>query len=152
MEVHFYQLQSSPLARVVHDLSARCLQNGWKVNVVAPSSAKVLDDQLWSFDEESFFPHCRDTDSRASDQNVVVSAVPSHANNATALVLTGMSTPEPATLTHYERVSVLFDGRNNDELQNARSGWKSVTSAGVTAKYWSQENGSWEMKASNDAK
>ena len=152
MEVHFYQLQSSPLARVIYDLSQRCLQNGWRVNVVAPSSVDQVDDLLWSFDESGFFPHAKESDPRAARQDVLISSAPIKANNPKALILTGMSEVAPDALSEFERVSVLFDGRNPDELQNARHGWKTLTGAGLTAKYWSQEEGPWKMKASSDAK
>ena len=33
-------------------------------------------------------------------------------------------------------------------VEIARAKWKSVSDAGVTAQYWSQESGNWQKKAS----
>lgn len=152
MEVHFYQLQHSPLAKVLFDLSQRCLQNGWRVNIVAPSAAQRIDDMLWSFDDAGFFPHATDQVKRAKDQPVLISEEESKANDPSALIVTGMGSIEKSAVGDYARVSLVFDGRNPDELQNARALWKTLTGAGIAAKFWSQEDGPWAMKAANDAK
>ncbi|MEO1562476.1 MAG: DNA polymerase III subunit chi [Pseudomonadota bacterium] len=151
MEVHFYQLQSSPLPRVVADLSARCLEQGWRVNVVAPAASGQLDDALWAFDDQSFLPHGTDKYDRAASQPVLISEEQVSANTPEALILTGLAPVEPASLDDYKRVSILFEGSDPGQLSLARQSWKAIVAAGAKAKYWSQETGKWEMKASSDA-
>ncbi|MEO0343685.1 MAG: DNA polymerase III subunit chi [Pseudomonadota bacterium] len=151
MEVHFYQLQNSALAKVTHDLAARCLQHGWQVNVVAPNAVDQMDGALWAVEECGFFPHGVAGAPYADQQTVLISNAPDHSNNPDALILTGLSELKTEDLNGYQRVSVVFDGNNLDELQNARSIWKNLVGGDTIAKYWSQENGSWKMKASSDA-
>ena len=151
MEVHFYQLQSFPLPRVVADLSARCLEQGWRVNVVAPAASRQLDDALWSFDDQSFLPHGIDKQDRAASQPILISEEQVSTNAPAALILTGLAPVDPAALDDYQRVSVLFEGSDPDQLSHARQSWKAVVAAAAKAKYWSQETGKWEMKASSDA-
>ena len=47
----------------------------------------------------------------------------------------------------FDRVCVLFDGNDEVALNHARGQWKSLTQAGVSAQYWSEESGRWEKKA-----
>jgi DNA polymerase IIIc chi subunit len=42
---------------------------------------------------------------------------------------------------------ILFDGHDPGAVQAAREQWKTLTGAGLAAKYWSEESGRWEMKA-----
>ncbi|MEM9715807.1 MAG: DNA polymerase III subunit chi, partial [Pseudomonadota bacterium] len=107
---------------------------------------------LWRFDEAGFFPHGTEDQPRQTDQQVLISKQPSTVNDPSALIFTCGSHVSASGLDAYQRVSILFDGRNPDELTQARSTWKELTQAGLTAKYWSQETGKWEMKASSDAR
>ncbi|MEM9211886.1 MAG: DNA polymerase III subunit chi [Pseudomonadota bacterium] len=150
MEVHFYQLWSSPLPRVIYDLSTRCLDHGWRVNIVAPKQVAAIDTALWTFDDMVFFPHGTESDDRASEQTVVLSDEPTQVNQAQALILAGMADISSKTVAGFERVCVIFSGQNPDELGNARTGWKQITGDGHIAKYWSQESGAWDLKASSD--
>ena len=52
-----------------------------------------------------------------------------------------------AEVTSLERVCVLFDGNDDVALQTARAQWKSLTDAGCSAQYWSEESGRWDKKA-----
>jgi DNA polymerase-3 subunit chi len=36
-------------------------------------------------------------------------------------------------------------------MQNARAQWKSLTEAGIAAKYWSQAQGNWALQAEKEA-
>ena len=47
----------------------------------------------------------------------------------------------------YERVMLLFDGRNEAELDAARGQWSRLKGAGFALAYWQQdEAGRWEQK------
>mgnify|MGYP001828694290 CR=1 FL=1 len=55
-----------------------------------------------------------------------------------------------ATLARGFRVTTnttLFDGADPEAVAAARSDWKSVTAAGLSATYWAQEDGRWVRKA-----
>jgi DNA polymerase-3 subunit chi len=51
-----------------------------------------------------------------------------------------------------KRVCILFQDDNGLDLQKARAQWKSLTEAGIAAKYWSQAQGSWELQAEKAAR
>ena len=46
-----------------------------------------------------------------------------------------------------ERACLIFDGHDDQALTQARDLWKSLTGAGCSAQYWSEESGKWELKA-----
>jgi DNA polymerase-3 subunit chi len=46
-----------------------------------------------------------------------------------------------------DRVCVLFDGNDPEQLTAARAQWKTLKDAGASAQYWSEESGRWEKKA-----
>lgn len=46
-----------------------------------------------------------------------------------------------------ERVCILFDGNDEQAVQQAREQWKTLTDAGCSAQYWSEESGRWEKRA-----
>ena len=50
-----------------------------------------------------------------------------------------------------KRVCILFQDDNGLHMQTARSQWRSLTEAGIAAKYWSQAQGNWELQAEKAA-
>jgi hypothetical protein len=52
----------------------------------------------------------------------------------------------------HTRVMILFDGHDPGAVETARAQWRTLTKAGAAAKYWSEETGSWKMKAESAAK
>jgi DNA polymerase-3 subunit chi len=48
-------------------------------------------------------------------------------------------------------VCIVFQDDNSADMQTARSQWKSLTKAGLAAKYWSQSSGRWELQAEKPA-
>jgi DNA polymerase-3 subunit chi len=57
----------------------------------------------------------------------------------------------PDEVARLDRVMILFDGHDEGAKQTAREQWRTLTGAGVAAKYWSEESGRWEMKAESAA-
>lgn len=49
----------------------------------------------------------------------------------------------------FTRTCLLFDGNDPGAVETARRDWKAVVAAGLPAKYWAQEHGSWVQKASS---
>jgi DNA polymerase-3 subunit chi len=47
-------------------------------------------------------------------------------------------------------VCILFDGLDGEALSHARGQWKALTDAGCAARYWSEESGKWEEKATKN--
>ncbi len=53
-----------------------------------------------------------------------------------------------ATFSGYERVVIIFDGREEEAVARARAQWKAAKASGCAVTYWQQGvDGRWERKA-----
>ncbi|QUS36885.1 DNA polymerase III subunit chi [Falsirhodobacter algicola] len=143
----FYHLTQSRLEDTAFTLLKRALGAGWRVMVRGDEAVlSVLDDALWTLDEESFLPHGRDGGGH-DDLQPVLLGTGAIGNDANCLMVVGTAGFDPAEAAPLDRLWVLFDGLDNAALAQARDQWRGVVAAGVTAQYWSEESGRWEMKA-----
>ena len=150
-EIWFYHLQSQPFERALPALIEKAVARGWRVIVqtVDDPRLKAIDDLLWAYLPESFLPHGRSTDVGAEDLPVLLTVGAENANAATLRFYVGGAEVDldPAG-TAYERVIVLFDGRNDEELAAARRQWSAQKQRGFTLAYWQQDDhGRWTRQA-----
>ncbi|MCX5493215.1 DNA polymerase III subunit chi [Kaistia dalseonensis] len=147
-DVLFYHLQRQPLEAVLPPLLEKCLERRWRV-VVATGSVErcdALDALLWTYRSESFLPHGTWRDAAAALHPVVLAAQTVNPNRANVRFAVDGAPLGP--VGDFERVVVLFDGNDPDALDQARSAWREVKTAGHAATYWQQsEHGRWEKKA-----
>jgi DNA polymerase-3 subunit chi len=146
-EVWFYQLEQKPLPAALADLLERSAARGWRavVRAAAPAQLEALDVALWTYRAESFLPHGVEGPDSAR-QPILLTAAAVNPNGARALFLVEGAAPE--ALEGYERVCLLFDGREEAALARARAQWKAVKAAGHAASYWQQNaSGGWAKKA-----
>ncbi|MEJ6391663.1 DNA polymerase III subunit chi [Gymnodinialimonas sp. 2305UL16-5] len=147
-EVYFYHLTRAPLEVTLRVLLEKSLGAGWRVAVRGRSDALIgqLDDQLWLRPEDGFLPHGRAGQDHEADQPILLTtgAAP---NGPDCLVSVEGAAIAPDEVTAMTRSMVLFDGHDEAALATAREQWKSLTAAGLAAKYWSEESGKWQMKA-----
>jgi len=147
-EVWFYHLERSSLDQVLPDLLEKTLKRGWKALVRAPDPRRIeqLDGWLWSFREDSFLPHGTAAEPFAEHQPVLLTTLQDNLNQAQALFL--VDGAEPGDLSPYARCIVLFDGRDEAALAQARARWKTFRDEGRPVSYWRQgEERGWEKKA-----
>lgn len=147
--VYFYHLTSSALGQTLSQLLERTLQNNWRVQLRSgeQSALERLDAQLWGGGNPQFLPHGISGGAHDADQPVLLTTDLDNTNGAKALMLVHGAKTTPDEVSKYARVSLVFNGNDETELQAARADWKALTDAGVSAKYWSQASGRWEMKA-----
>lgn len=147
-DVYFYHLQYQPLEKVLPQLLEKCLERGWRCVVQAQSDERVaaLDQQLWTWRDDSFLPHGTDKEPNAAEQPVLLTTSEANANAANVrFFVEGASS---ANLDGYARAIHLFDGNDPDAVDAAREQWKAVQAAGHTVTYWQQdEAGRWQQKA-----
>ena len=147
-EVLFYHLERAPLERVLPDLLEKSLARGWRAVVQAGSEERLeaLDTALWTYGEASFLPHGRAGDGPPERQPVFLTTGESNPNGAAIrFFVDGAS---PGDLSGYERAVFLFDGRNEEAVEQARAEWRSAKDAGHDVTYWQQsDQGRWEKKA-----
>lgn len=146
-ELWFYHLERSELERALPPLLEKCLQRGWRALVRCGSNERMeaLDDSLWTFRDESFLPHAKDSEPNLERQPVVLTTKAANPNGAKALFL--IDGAEPGDLAQYERACLIFDGRDEATLSQARVRWKDAKAAGVEASYWKENaSGRWEKQ------
>lgn len=147
-EVWFYHLERSSLDQVLPELLEKTLQKGWKalVRTREPERLEHLDGWLWSWRDDSFLPHGTADEPLAARQPVLLTTKVENLNGAQALFL--IDGAEAGDLSPYQRCILLFDGRDETALAEARGRWKSFKAEGLPVSYWRQgETRGWEKIA-----
>jgi len=149
-EVWFYQLQRRRLEQVLPNLVERVLQRGWRAVIQAASRERLaaLDDLLWTYAEDSFTPHGGTKEGDAEMQPVWLTLGDDNANGAqTRFLLEGVEAT-PFVDQGYQRLIVLFDGRDEDSLAAARLQWKKLRQINAKLAYWAEtDEGGWQKQA-----
>lgn len=153
-DVHFYHLQQQPLEHALPLLLEKSLRRGWRAVVQAASEErlKALDDVLWTYSDASFLPHATAQEGDADQQPVYLTVGDDNPNGAAIRVFVertdAVAVLDSRSESAYERALVVFDGRDPEELQQARGQWTALKAAGHTVTYWQQaDDGRWEKKA-----
>jgi len=145
---YFYHLTRSPLDRALPMLIERAMAKGWRVAVRTREAARAewLDQRLWQDHEVGFLPHGLVGGPHDGLQPVLLTtgAVPRGVSCLMTVDGADASVEECAAA---ERVCIVFDGNDPSAVETARGQWKGLTQAGVPARYWSEESGSWAMKS-----
>ncbi len=152
MEVWFYHLTRQPLEKALPILLERSLERDWTAVVQMTTQERVaaLDEFLWSYSDEGFLPHGTAADGEAEHQPIYLTIGPENPNEAQIRFFIENARVAPVLDAGgaYERVVVMFDGNNDDELQAARVQWKELKAKELELSYWQQdENGAWRKKA-----
>ncbi len=151
-EALFYHLERRRLDDALPGLVERTLQRGWRALIRAESAdrASAIDALLWTCSEDSFLPHAIAGDGDATRQPVLITVEDDNANGAQVLFIVGGAVVSDWTRTAacFERIVVLFDGRDPESLSSARDAWKQAKSSGLDATYWKESTtGKWEKQA-----
>lgn len=145
--VLFYHLTRSPAEQLLPVLIGKSLQAGWRVELrgTDPDRMDWLDRQLWQGD--GFLPHGLAGGPHDARQPVLLTRPGQAAANAPSclMALDGVEVAADE-MTGLQRACILFDGGDGAAVARAREQWKTLTAAGVTAEYWSEEDGSWQRK------
>ncbi|MEL6872293.1 MAG: DNA polymerase III subunit chi [Pseudomonadota bacterium] len=147
-EVLFYHLLNRTPEQVLPSLLERSMSRGWKSLVRAGSEerADAIDAALWTYRDDSWLPHGRETDTNAERQPVLVTALSENANSAdVCFAVDGAELGDPSG---FSRAVYLFNGDNPDALTRAREAWKAMKGQGHEVTYWQQDaDGRWVKKA-----
>lgn len=146
--VMFYHLTRSAPMDTLSGLLARAVGQGWRVMVRGTDRVALtrLDTLLWVDESHPFLPHGMEGGQHDADQPVLI-GTGAIANAAQGLFLIDGAETTPQEAGALERVWLLFDGADGEQVAAARSKWKMLTEAGLPAQYWSEESGRWEKKA-----
>lgn len=146
--VKFYHLTQRPLADTLRLLMEKSLGAGWRVLVRGTDRAglEALDAALWLGPEDSFLPHGLEGGAQDALQPILLGTTAANLNEAQAVMAIQSAEVSADDVAAMKRVFILFDGYDEAALEHARGQWKTLTSAGIAAQYWSEETGRWEMK------
>ncbi|WP_299637262.1 DNA polymerase III subunit chi [uncultured Ruegeria sp.] len=147
--VYFYHLTRQPLEHTLPVLLDKARHAGWKIAVRGTDPARMdwLDEKLWLGPEDGFLPHGREGGPHDAEQPILLTTSAEVKNDADCVMAVDGAPVEPEEVSALERVCILFDGNDDMAVQHARGQWKTLTSAGCAAQYWSEESGRWEKKA-----
>lgn len=145
----FYQLKEKTLVDTLRMLLGKSLEAGWRVSVRGTSmpGLQALDAALWLGPEGSFLPHGVEGGENDALQPVLLGTGTTPANTPQCVMAVHSAEVSAEDVTAMERVCILFDGYDEDELAHARGQWKALKGANVKAQYWAEEDGRWAKKA-----
>lgn len=144
---YFYHLTDSPMEATLPMLLGKARGAGWRTLVRGPDAlVQRLDQMLWAGGQDDFLPHGIAGGPHDADQPILLGAdVP--AEGFACVMCVGGADVTPSEVGLSDRTCILFDGHDPEALANARTQWKTLTGAGVSAQYWAQDDGRWIKKA-----
>ena len=148
--IDFYHLQKQNLEDVLPKLIEKAYATGSKIKIKVGNEARVefINSLLWTFDEEAFIPHGSKKDGFAKEQPIWLSSEDDNPNQAEMLFLVDGAKFNLSIENNYSRIFNIFDGNNEESLQQARDFWKEVSALGFEKNYFQQDDsGKWNKKA-----
>ena len=131
-------------------LVEKAVARGWRVVIQTTDEArqKAIDDLLWTYAAESFLPHGLARDVDAARQPILVATDAANPNAAAMrMYVEGAEVDLDPASAAYERVILMFDGRNEVDLDAARRQWSRLKASGFSLAYWQQgEQGGWQKR------
>lgn len=146
---YFYHLTRAPMEQTLAMLLGKARGAGWRVAVRGTDFGRMgwLDEKLWMGAEDSFLAHGLAGGTQDADQPILLSTQMEAPNQPDCVMSIDGAPVSAEEIAALSRVCVLFDGNDEQALNQARSQWKMLKEAGSSAQYWSEESGRWEKKA-----
>src|SRR5271154_2794566 len=145
-EVRFHHLERRRVDEALPRILERALEEGRRVLVRASSEemAAALNERLWTYDDASFLPHGAAGDGDPETQPIFLTCEVENPNAATMLVR--LSGAEAAKSDEaFELALLVFDGRDEASLAQARAEWRRLKDEGRAISYWREgDEGGWE--------
>ncbi len=148
---YFYHLTRQPLEVALPALLEKASGAGWRIEVRGTSLARMqwLDDKLWLGADDGFLAHGLAGGSEDAQQPILLTT---NAEPGFECIMSiDGATLDPQEVSDSQRVCILFNGLDENAMQQARSQWKTLTEAGCAAQYWSEESGRWQKKADSQS-
>ena len=151
-EVLFYHLERSALEDVLPGLLERTRERDWRavVRVGSAERMETLDMHLWTYSEQSFLAHGTAAEGHASRQPIYLTIEDENPNSAQVLFMVGGAQAADwgaLSLMALARIVLMFDGREAEAVDYARSAWRDAKKAGHDVTYWKESpSGKWEKR------
>ena len=144
----FCHLERRRIDQALPDLLHEALAVGWRAVVQASSDeqAEAVSERLWTHPDDSFLPHGSARDGDAEAQPVYLTAGARRIPMARASGCCSRGVEAAACpFADYERVVLLFEGRNEEAVAEARRHWSLIKATGAAPSYWREgDDGKWE--------
>jgi len=139
-ETLFYHLERRSLSDVLPGLIEKSLERGWRalIRVDSAERAEMIDNLLWTYDDQTFLPHAQVGDGSEARQPVLITVENANPNAANVLFLVGGAQADWNAAAELTRIVMMFDGRDADALGKARAAWKDAKAAGHDVTYWKE--------------
>lgn len=146
---YFYHLTRRPLEATLPMLLGKAREAGWRVVVRGRDANHLawLDEKLWLGPEDDFLPHGLAGGPHDAAQPILLTTGRGRPNDAACLMAVDGAEVGADEVQTLDRTCILFDGNDDAAVQAARVQWKTLTLAGCSAQYWSEESGRWQKKA-----
>ena len=146
--IDFYQLLGGQLDELATQLVEKCRAAGKRVMIYnATTSSQSQSEHLWTVRDLSFLAHGIDTDEGQEFAPIWISsdATQNQIKAEFAILKDGIV---PSDIEQFERILVLFDGRDEPSLARARQQWKDWSShyQGKCRYFAKTEEGRWQQK------
>ncbi len=145
-EVRFHHLERRRVDEALLRILEQALEEGRRVVVRAASEELVaaLNERLWTYDDASFLPHGAAGDGDPASQPIFLTSAVDNPNRATMLVR--LAGAEPARGDEaFDLALLMFDGRDEVSLAQARAEWRRLKDEGRAISYWREsDEGGWE--------
>jgi DNA polymerase III subunit chi len=146
-EIWFYHLERSSVEETLPPLLEKCVERGWRALVRSPNMQRIdaLDSQLWTYKPVAWLPHAKATGTNDHDERQPILLEcefgKAHDQFPAIFCLDGANWDGTSNVA---RIFVIFDGRNEDALKQARLDWARAKNSGLAPAYWRQsEDGKW---------
>ena len=126
-------------------LLEKVLERGLKVVLKTSSNERLnwLDEILWTYASDSFLPHGKASDGKSSKHPIFLTVEEKNPNEATVLIL--VDGCKVKSLNSFDLCLDIFDGENENILEDAKERYQSAIMEGYEVAYWHQNNnGSWQ--------
>ena len=146
-EISFYHLLHTPVERALPKLIEKVLESGARAVIRTGSLERVeaLSGAMWTYDQNSFLPHGTARDGNPDKQPIWITAEDDNPNGAEILIVTDGAAADG--LETYKRCLEMFDGRNEEAVDEARRRWTEYKATYHDLTYWQQtERGGWEKQ------
>ena len=112
-------------------------------------TVEVIDDFLWRYKEDGFIPHSIEKKERSSIYPVLITTdIDEEHKHNVLLALSGVFIKDQ-DWQNFTKAYYFFDHQENNQKENARLMWKSLSALNVACKYWVNKANKWVLARSS---
>ncbi|WP_455474530.1 DNA polymerase III subunit chi [Bartonella sp. B30(2025)] len=147
MDILFYHLMRSTLEDILPTLVERALERFGKITIqcINKKRCDAIDAYLWVYADDAFVGHGTEHDKYSNFQPVFLTTGQENPNDSKIRFLTEGAVC--SDINAYQRLVVIFDGHNSEQLNLARAQWKKYKIENHNLTYWQQtEDRNWKKQ------